>query len=244
MSPSQAATDAESKSDVTKVKPTDTDDDGKLDAPDTASAAAGAVAADKPVEDLSQRSETSTTVLNPNGTSTLMQYGGPVRIKREGEWVDVDNTLVEQADGSFRPKASPLDVVIGGGGTKDASHVKLADGRSMTVTWPETLPKPTVDDNVATYHLSDTTDLLLVVGGRGVSARLRLNEQPTETDPVFTFGLRTDDVTVATDDQGGLSLKADDGETVGKTAPLVAWDAKTDDAGEPLEVVGDCPAFG
>jgi RHS repeat-associated protein len=233
-----AKTDAASANEAPKlVKATDSDGDKTLDAPDTASAAASALTKNKPVEDLSERTETSTVVVNPDGTRTLSQYQIPVRVKRDGEWLNVDATLAKQSDGTYRPKASASDVVIFGGGTKDAGKVTLGDGSSVTVTWPETLPAPTIEGGVATYKVSATADLLMVMTSDGVAARLRLNEMPKQDDPVFTFGLRSEDVTVTETADGGLALKDDQGKTVGGTSELVAWDAKTDEAGEPLDKV-------
>jgi len=227
----------DSSAPATSATPTDSDDDGTLDAPDTASAFAGAAAEKKPVEDLSRRTESSTTVVNPNGSFTLRDYQGPVRVKVDGRWADVDQTLVKQDDGNYRPKVSATDIVIGGGGNNEAGQVTLEDGHTVAITWPETLPDPTIDGNVATYKVSDAADLLMIAGGQGVAAHLRLNERPAEDDPVFTFGLRTDDLTVTETPGGGLAMNDDKGRTLAATSQLVAWDAKTDEAGAPRETV-------
>lgn len=219
-----------------KSAPVDSDDDSTLDAPDTTAAAEGAASTDEPVEDLSQRTETVTVLANPDGTFTSKQFATPVRIKRDGNWVDVDHNLTKKADGSWAPKASPVDVSINGGSAKEAARVTFDDGESLAVTWPADLPEPTIDGGVATYKLSDATDLIVAVTGSGVTTRLRLNEAPTAEDPVFTFGLRTDSVDV-TESAGGLKVVDDEGNKVGGTSTLVAWDATTDDAGEPAKVV-------
>ncbi len=164
-------------------------------------------------------------------------YQNPVRVKVDGEWADVDPTLVKQDDGTFRPTASATDIVISGGGSKDAGKVTFDDGHSVTVTWPEALPAPTVDGATATYKLSATADLLMIASGDGISARVRLNERPVGDDPVVTFGLRTDDLAVAQTPAGGLAMTDDAGKTLAGTSPLVAWDSRTDEAGEPLEKV-------
>ncbi|MBC7596028.1 MAG: DNRLRE domain-containing protein [Kineosporiaceae bacterium] len=218
------------------AEPADSDGDGVLDAPNTVAAASDAQSAGEPVEDLSQRTESATVVANPDGTWTSKDFGDPVRIKRDGEWVDVDYTLEKQSDGSWAPKASPVDVSIDGGSTKEAARVTFDDGESLAVTWPTDLPEPTIDGGVATYKLSDASDLIVAVTGNGVNARIRLNEQPAEDDPVFTLGLRADGVDV-TESGGGLKIQDESGKTLGGTSTLVAWDARTDDAGSPVEVV-------
>ena len=224
---------------ATKSEPAttgDSDGDGDPDRPDTVSASATARALKKPVEDMLKRTESARTFVNPDGTFTTKDFGEPVRIKRGGEWVDVDYNLEQKPDGSWAPKASPVDVSIDGGSAKEAARVTFDDGQSLAVTWPTDLPEPTIDGGVATYKLSDSTDLIVAVTGGGVTTRIRLNEQPTGDDPVFILGLRADGVDVS-ESAGGLKLVDDEGHKIGGTSVLVAWDATTDDAGEPAEVV-------
>lgn len=95
---------------------------------------------DQRVEDLSQRTESERTFANPDGTLTTEQFGDAVRIERDGEWVDVDYDLVQNADGSWSPKAAPVDVVIDGGGKKEAARVTFDEGESLAVTWPTRRP--------------------------------------------------------------------------------------------------------
>ncbi|MBC7633267.1 DNRLRE domain-containing protein [Aeromicrobium sp.] len=220
-----------------ELKPVDSDDDGTLDAPDTATAIAAASSTDKPVEDFSQRTETKIVIANPDGTFTSKEYATPVRIKRDGDWVDVDYTLIKNADGSWAPKASPIDVSIAGGPAKEAARVTFDDDESLAVTWPANLPEPTVSGGIATYKLSNATDLLIATTSSGLNAHIRLNQQPTDDDPIFTLGLRAEGVDVNQNSSGGLQVSGDDGKTIAKTSSLVAWDASTDPAGDPATVV-------
>lgn len=215
----------------------DSDGDGDADRPDGTSAAITARLSKKRVEDLSRRTETTRTFFNADGTLTDEQYGAPVRVQDgEGTWEDVDYTLVEQSDGSWAPKASTVDVSIDGGGAKEAARVTFEDGQSLAVTWPDELPEPSIEGAVATYALSPSTDLLITATSRGANARIRLNEAPEETDPVFDLGLRADGVEL---DQtaNGIKILDDNGKTVGSTSSLVAWDAAVDEAGEPKDIV-------
>jgi len=212
----------------------DSDGDGDLDSPDSVSASVNARLRDEKVEDLSQRTETNQTFANPDGTWTSTDFLAPVRLLRDEEWVDVDYTLVEGVDGSWAPKASPVELVIGGG-ANEATRITYGDGDSVAVTWPEALPEPTIEGTVATFAVSASTDLVVEVTGGGVNAHLRLNEPPADSDPVFTFGLVADGVDVSKSG-GGLKI-VDEGDVISRTTPLVAWDARTDDAGSPLETV-------
>lgn len=232
-----SAEDTESPSPPKTAAPIDSDDDGTLDALTTAAAAAGAASEDEPVEDLSQKTETATVLANPDGTLTAKEYATPVRIKRGGDWVDVDYTLVEKADGSWAPKASPVDVSIAGGAAKEAARVEFSNDESLAVTWPTNLPDPTVRGGVATYKLSDATDLVVSTTSTGVNTRIRLNQEPAADDPVFRLGLRAEGVDVDQTNAGGLEVSGDDGKLIAKTSNLVAWDSSTDYAGDPANIV-------
>ncbi len=214
----------------------DSDRDGDLDRATSTQAATAARALEEPVEDLSARTESTRTFANPDGTFTREDFGAPVRVQRKGTWVDVDYSLVKQADGSYAPKAAPVDVSVGGAGTATAATVTFEDGEQLDVTWPGTLPKPTVSGGVATYKLSKATDLLVSVTGAGANVRIRLNERPATGDPVYALGLRGDGLDVE-QTKDGLTFRNDDGEQVGKTANLTAWDARTDSAGDPAAKV-------
>lgn len=191
----------------------------------------------KRVEDLSQRTESLSVYANPDGTFTNRDFGGTIRVKRSGEWVPVDYTLAKQDDGTFAPKASDLDITIDGGSAQEAARVTRDDGTSLAFTWPSNLPEPTVDGGVATYKISESTELVIAVTGSGVTARIRLNEQPADDDPVFRLGLRADGVNVDETTTGGLVVTDTKGQTVGSTTQLSAWDATTDAAGDPANIV-------
>ncbi len=220
------------------VEVTDSDGDALLDAPDGASASAGAKAEKQRVEDLSQRTESSSVFANPDGTFTRRDFGATVRVKKSGDWVPVDYTLVEQEDGSYAPKASDVDITIGGSGAREAAHVALDGDETLAFTWPRDLPAPSVDGGVATYKLSKATDLVVAVTATGVTARIRLNEEPAADDPVFTLGLRANDLDLEQKSAtGALEITDQDGKTVGSAQQLLAWDSQTDRAGDPSNVV-------
>lgn len=219
------------------VAASDSDDDGILDAKDTGSAAEAAAAQGERVEDLSQRTDNSSVYANKNGTFTQRDFGGTIRVKKSGDWVPVDYTLTKQSDGSYVPKASDLDITIDGGSAKEAARVTRDDGTSLAFTWPTNLPEPSVDGGVATYKISDATDLIVAVTGSGVTARIRLNEMPTEDDPVFRLGLRADGVDVDQTATGGLKITDETGKAIGSTTQLSAWDATKDAAGDPANMV-------
>lgn len=218
------------------VAVSDTDGDGILDAPNTVSAVLAAVDRGVEVEDRSQRTASETVIANSDWTMSLRDFGEAVRVQQNGQWVDVNYNLAKQPDGSWEPKVSPVDISIDGGSSREAARVGFEDGKSLAVTWPQDLPKPTIDGGVATYKISDATELVIAVTSSGVNARIRLNKQPANDDPVFRLGFQTAGARLAKDG-GGLKLVGDDGKQLGQTSTLVAWDATKDAAGDPARIV-------
>ena len=206
--------------------------------PDAVSAAVTARATGKPVEDLSARTESATTVVNPDGTHTVQDYGSPVRVqKADASWANVDFNLVKQADGAYAPKVSATDTVVGGGGTNSAAAVSFDDGSSLGVTWPEKLPAPTIDGGVATYKIDDATDLVVAVVDGGVSTTIRFNKKPSDAARELALGLKSDGLKVVETAQGGLQATNARGATVGKAGTMTAWDSRADAAGDPVKTV-------
>lgn len=78
-------------------------------AADIASARVTARLSGTRVEALSERTETSTTWANKDGSLTTELTAGPIRFEDgiTGAWRDVDLDLVSGADGSVEPKAHP-----------------------------------------------------------------------------------------------------------------------------------------
>ena len=219
------------------VRASDTDGDGTLDSSNTASAVADAAADGRRVEDTSQRTETTQVFANPDRTFTAEIYPAPVRMERkDGSWDDIDLDLVKRADGSWGPKASPTDVSIGGGSSEEAVRVNFDDGQSLAVTLPETLPAPNIEGGVATYKLSDTTNLVVTTTTVGANAHIVLSAPPADDDPSFELGLRADGVKVS-ESAGGLKVADEDGHKVATTSHLVAWDSDVNKSGEPTTVV-------
>lgn len=254
----------------------DSDRDGDLDRPDPVSAAIAARESDERVEIMELRTPESRTFANPDGSHTVEDFGEPVRVETEDGWVDVDYEFTENTDGSFSPKASAVDVVVGAD-QREVARVTFADGESVAVTWPEDLGTPTVEGGVATYALSGAEDLLVVITGSGISVRLRLNEAPHaaaeppadqsaepepesdggltdeaegEDEPAieepatstevggleFSLGLSSDDLDLEQAADGSVRL-LDGQELIGQSSTFMAWDARLDEAGDPLEVV-------
>ncbi|QGG39888.1 hypothetical protein [Aeromicrobium yanjiei] len=157
-------------------------------------------------------------------------------MKQDGKWVDIDYTLREAPDGTYKPEAVFGDVRVSGGGTREVARVTFGDGDAMALTWPVPLGRPTVRGGTATYAVSETSDLVVTVTASGVATHLRLNSPPSSDDPTFKFGVETTHLNV--DEAAGGLLVTDRSDThLGNTSTLVAWDARRDAAGDPTNVV-------
>ncbi|MBB6421604.1 hypothetical protein [Streptomyces sp. AK010] len=137
---------------------------GKPSAPDVASALAEAKRFGKRVEALSERTETSTTWVNQDGSLTSELTAGPVRFDRNGSWVTVDTDLTERRDGTVAPMAHPASLTLAGKGGTPASSlgatrtagaldlVTLGEGeQQVTLQRKGGLPQPELDGSRATY---------------------------------------------------------------------------------------------
>jgi len=128
------------------------------DVKDFPSALVEARATGERVEITAERSEASTTWVNPDGTVTTQQFAAPVRFQDEsGAWQKFDTTLVEQADGSITPVAVPGGVVLAGevegtvGDPAVVAEVGGADEASVAIAWEDSLADPVLKGSTATY---------------------------------------------------------------------------------------------
>ena len=129
--------------------------------PDTVSAQVTALSAGVPVEDLSQRTETTRTFANPDGTWTLESFPGAIHAETaDGKFVDI-NADLRVFDGEVSPVASPADLTLSSGeatgsnGVADLVTLAGADSTgadaSLTLGWEGALPEPVLEKSNAIY---------------------------------------------------------------------------------------------
>lgn len=235
--PTAAATPV--KAAAERQDPADSDGDGVPDRPDTVSAALAARALDKRVEDLSQRTSTTQVFANADGTWTTESYAGPVRVQdaESGDWSAID-TALEEAKGRWRPATTLTDLTLSDGGSGPLAVMRDVDGRDLSWSWPTALPKPTVDGSTLTYHDAiPGGDLVVEALPGGFSHSVVLNERPTEALELPML-VETDGATLATDDDGALTISARRDDLV-TSPPPVMWDSTDGETGQPATVPVD-----
>ncbi|MEU1878062.1 DNRLRE domain-containing protein [Streptosporangium sp. NPDC020072] len=198
-----------------------------------------AVARGVKVEVREETTETSITYANPGEKSfTTEVTAGSVRTQRDGVWIPIDTTLVEQ-NGKLRPKAIDIEVEVEVSTGGSGEFVRMtADGRRYALTWPAVLPRPTVKGNVATYTdaAGKGADLVVTVLPTGFRHDVVLRERPDE--PVeLRIGVDTGGLTLAKGKGGRLLLtetttgknknkgKGKAGGLVASAPQPVMWDA-------------------
>ena len=214
-------------------------DVAKVDArPDVVSARLSARLQGNRVEVTDLRTESSTTWARPDGTLTTDQSAGPVRVRRGDGWVPLDLTL-HLVDGGWSPAAAATSVVFSAGG--DGPAVKLAEGsKRVWLNWVTSLPAPAISGAKATYALDDNTDLVLTALPEGFSQVLVLKSAPV-TAPRIHLPLDLAKLTIrdadpaSNDGAGGYEFVDGGGSVLFSTPKPQMWDARTDEAGNPLQ---------
>ncbi|WP_282692939.1 DNRLRE domain-containing protein [Streptomyces sp. CC208A] len=224
------------------------------EAKNLASAQVAARLSGERVEVLGERTESTTTWANPDGSVTLEAAAGPVRFQdeRSGEWRDVDVELVERADGSVAGKAHPLDLTLAGKtATARAAEIKASgrkpgdpktpavplvtlddgDGKEMTVSWHGALPAPEVDGTEARYaDAMPYTDLIVESTRTGFEQFLELKDRrAVDANGTVNLSLVAKGLKAEANADGSVTFV--DGETGRKAGLLpapVMWDAQVD----------------
>ncbi|MFJ2781667.1 DNRLRE domain-containing protein [Kitasatospora sp. NPDC087315] len=211
-----------------------------------AAARAAARTTGKRVEAASERSEISTTWVNPDGTLTTELSAGPVRFLRDGAWADVDLTLKAAADGSVAPAAHPNGMKLAGAGGKrprslqesqagaEAARtlVSLGSGDDeLALQWKGGLPEPELDGPRATYRdaIGDGAGDLVVEATRtGFEQFVRLRQRPAAPGYSYTMPLQAKGLKAVPQPDGSvLFTDRRNGHRRAVLPAPVAWDATT-----------------
>ncbi len=185
----------------------------------------------QPYELTSARTENSDTWALPTGKWSTKRHGTTVRVRQDGTWVPTDPTLQFAPDGKVKPKASAVAIAFSGGGTGPLL-TGVRNGRTLSFTWPQALPKPTLAGNVATYaNVLPDVDLQLKAEVEGFSQLLVVKTPAAAQHPdlaTLRFKLDTVGLNVTKDATTGLLTAANPaGEIVFTSPNPVMWDSTT-----------------
>ncbi|MEU9102458.1 DNRLRE domain-containing protein [Streptomyces sp. NPDC048361] len=209
-------------------------------------AQAAAAVQDQRVEVLQLRTETDTVYANPDATLTREMAAGPIRMIRDGKWVDVDVDLKAAADGGVTAEAHPKQLRLAGkggalprsiAGTAQAPEseardlITLGTGKDrLAMRWKAGLPAPVLDGNVATYKEAvPGGDVIVEATRTGFEQFLRLNKAPESGAPMVLPMTVPDGVKATQNTDGSVSFTDAQGEERAVMPAPHMWDATVDE---------------
>jgi hypothetical protein len=194
------------------------------------------------VENLSARTATTQSFVNPDGTLSRRIAAAPVRFRdatAPNGWRDLDLALRLGDDGMVRPVGSPLDLKFAGGGSAGGTAIAqltATDGKTVSVEWPEPLPSPTISGDKIVYpNVRPDIDLELQATRTGFEQFFVLKKRPKSgTTPTFSLNLNTPQLRVDDGSRGtdGQELLDSSGEAIAQISPAATWDASGTESGE------------
>lgn len=225
-------------------RPTSGDDAAVTQAVDIAAARAAARLSGKRVEALSERTETSTTWVNKDGSLTSEMSAGPTRFYDEGAgaWRAVDVNLTRAADGSVEAKAHPNGLRMSGGTASAATPLRAArlakatdlvtlggGDQQITLQWNGGLPAPKLDGTRAEYvNAVPGADVVVEATRTGFEQYVEINKRPGADGYSYTLPLRAKGLRAEQQRDGSvLFVDSRSGRRAVMPAPVM-WDATVD----------------
>ncbi|MFG3493817.1 DNRLRE domain-containing protein [Streptomyces sp. NPDC047928] len=215
-------------------------------AADIRSARVAARLSGKRVEALSERTETSTTWVNKDGSLTTEIAAGPVRFQDEatGQWRDVDLDLVAGPDGSVEPVAHPEGLRLAGesGGPakslragqrgKAVDLVTLGEGdEQITLQWKGGLPAPKLEGTRAEYvNAVPGADVVVEATRTGFEQFVEIKRKPADTDYTYTLPLKAKGLKAVQQADGSVLFTDKKNKKRALMPAPVMWDSTVDPA--------------
>ncbi|MER6723702.1 RHS repeat-associated core domain-containing protein [Streptomyces halstedii] len=214
-------------------------------AADIASARLAARLSGKRVEALSERTETSTTWVNKEGSLTTELTAGPVRFQDEviGDWRDVDLNLVSGPGGSVEAKAHPRGLKLAGKiGTPPATLragqqakatdlVTLGEGeQQITLQWKGGLPAPKLDGTRAEYvNAIPGADVVVEATRTGFEQYVEIKQRPTTDGYTYTLPLQSKGLKAKQQADGSVLFTDKKNKKQALMPAPVMWDSTVDE---------------
>lgn len=180
----------------------------------------------EPVEILGERTESSETFAQPDGSLRTKSHASPVRVRRGSGWVAV-NPELKVFDGVVVPKATTLDIRFSNGGDGPMLTV-VQEERSLALSWPGTLPPPVLLGDTAKYQeVLPGVDLELTAHVDSFSQVLVVKTRTAASSDELQrlrFGLATQGVVVRRDADGFIRAATPSGDPVFVSDGARMWD--------------------
>jgi hypothetical protein len=172
---------------------------------------------------------TDSLTANPDGTLTLDHALAPVRKMVQGSWQNLDPTLVLNKDGSVAPKLTTSALTLSGGGAGALATMGGA-GRSLALTLPMSLPRPTLSGATATYaSVLPGVDLQVTAEAQGgFSEVLVVHDAAAAANPALAslrLATRTSGVDLSADAAGNITAKDHTGHAAFTAPTPFMWDS-------------------
>ncbi len=213
-------------------------DASTLAAPTEAAAIGEAGSSGKMVNVTADTAENSITWANPDGSFTTQETGGPVRIadaSTASGWRDINDTLVQNADGTVSPKSGYLPLTLSGAASASkvaqSGVVAVADGEGSTVKfgWGGAVPQPTLAGNTATYtNVEPNLNIVVTMTATGFEQFFVLTAPPTASELNLALPMSAPGLSSNARTDGGINFTDSAKNLVGSIAPALMWDSRTD----------------
>jgi hypothetical protein len=200
---------------------------------DAQSASTAAKRQGSPVEVLGDRTDSSQTFANPDGSFSYETFAVPKWTQRDGAWQDLDATLTRTDSGGWSPKVSQAPLVLSDGGSGPLAAMTV-NGNDFSVTWPTALPAPTASGATLTYaDVLPGVDLHVTAEVTGaVEETLVIKDADAAADPGLDTLLQQVNISngdaARTDAGGNLTVTDPQGDVVVTSPAPVMWDSSTD----------------
>ncbi|MDQ2958526.1 MAG: hypothetical protein M3Y42_16395 [Actinomycetota bacterium] len=180
------------------------------------------------VEVTDELSETTDVQANPDGTFTMTSTRVPVRVNRNGNWIPVDTSLTQNADGTLSPAATVEPLRFSGGGS---GPLLIVGGTSQNVafSWPSPLPSPSLAGDTATYaNVLPGVDLQLTALADSYREILVVHDAVAAANPALAqlrLAASATGLQLRPSADGGLSATDGTGTEVLHGSAPIMWDS-------------------
>jgi hypothetical protein len=191
-----------------------------------------------PVTVSSLTSPTSMTTARPDGSYQLTESALPVRAWRHGAWASLNPALHRDSSGTISPAVTTSGLAFSGGGSAPFA-VMTTDARTLSLSWPGTLPTPAISGATATYaNVLPGVDLTVTANAQGgFSSVLVVKNAAAAANPALAslkINTTAPGLDVLADAGGNLRVAPSATAPPVFTAPApLVWDSAPPPAGMP-----------